>query len=157
MCAIVDANVASEVFGPSPQSAGEKFFEWINKGSNRLVAGGKLLEELESGSPDFRIWASVAVSAGKMRIVNKTDVEAKTEQVQDAGLCRSDDPHILALAQLSGARLLYSNDRALQQDFKDKELIDSPRGRVYSTHDSKDFKRSHRQLLGRRDLCRMRL
>lgn len=156
MCAIVDANVAGEVFGPSPQPAGEKFFEWINKGSNRLVAGGKLLEELELSSRDFRIWASVAISAGKMRIISESAVNARTEEIHGEGVCRSDDPHVLALAQVSGARLLYSNDRALQQDFKDKELIDSPRGRVYSTRDSKDFKRSHRQLLGRRDLCRIR-
>ena len=131
MCAIVDANVASEVFGPSPQPAGEKFFEWVNKGSNRLVAGGKLLEELDRSSEDFRVWASMAIGAGKMRIASKIDVDAKTDQIQGEGVCQSDDPHILALAQVSGARLLYSNDRALQQDFKDKdkELIDNPRGK----------------------------
>ena len=54
MCAIVDANVAREVFGPSAPPAGEKFFAWLNKGSGRLVVGGKLLEELEASSKDFR-------------------------------------------------------------------------------------------------------
>ncbi len=47
MCAIVDANVMHEVFGSNLQSAGEQFFNWIEKGTKRLVVGGKLREELE--------------------------------------------------------------------------------------------------------------
>ncbi len=54
MCAIVDANVVHEVFSSSSCPAGAKFLDWVNRGSGRLVAGGKLLQELESGSPDFR-------------------------------------------------------------------------------------------------------
>lgn len=53
MCAIVDANVAHEVFGDSPPPAAEKFFEWLERGSRRLVVGGKLLKELEDTSPDL--------------------------------------------------------------------------------------------------------
>ena len=139
MCAIVDANVAHEVFGTSPQPAGEKFFEWLNEGTGRLVAGGKLLEELEASSKDFRAWASVAVGAGKLRIVNKNAVDTKTNHIQSHGVCKSDDPHVIALAQVSRARLLYSNDGNLQQDFKNKSLIDDPRGKVYSTSGGREF------------------
>ena len=159
MCAIVDANIASEVFGPSPQPAGEKFFDWLNKGSGRLMVGGKLLEELEKSSADFRRWGQEAQLAGKMRIVNKSEVDARTEQIQSEGAIRSDDPHVLALAQVSGARLLYSNDGDLQKDFGDKKLIDNPPGKIYSTDEkknpNKEFRSAHRRLLGRRDLCRV--
>ena len=55
MCAIVDANVANEVFGPNQSEAGKKFYDWINAATGRLVVGGKLLAELEEGSPKFRI------------------------------------------------------------------------------------------------------
>lgn len=58
MCAIVDANVGSEVFGADPPPAGEGFFAWLNKGRGRLVCGGKLLRELEESSQGFREWAS---------------------------------------------------------------------------------------------------
>ena len=119
MCAIVDANVASEVFGSSPSPAGDKFLGWIDKGSNRLVVGGKLLKELEISSPGFRVWASQAEFSGKMRIVNEDEVGAIAEQIEHEAIHASDDPHILALAQLSGARLLYSNDNELRRDFKD--------------------------------------
>ena len=154
MCAIVDASVAGEVFGSSPQPAPKRFFDWVNKGSGRLVAGGKLLRELESSS-EFRKWASVAVSAGKMRIVNEGKVSARTEQLIEEGMCRSDDPHVLALAQISGARLLYSNDIDLREDFKDSRLI-RPEGHVYSTLKSKELTSTHKRHLGRRDLCRIR-
>ena len=153
MCAIVDTNVAHEVFGLSPQPTGEKFFEWINKGSERLVVGGKLLDELEESSKSFTEWAGVAVSAGKMRIVDESKVNARAQKLEADGTCASDDPHILALAQVSGARLLYSNDRDLQKDFKTKGLIDGPRGKVYSTLKNKNFAASHKRLLGTKGLC----
>ena len=154
MCAIVDANVAHEVFGSNLQSAGEQFFDWIEKGNERLVVGGKLLEELEESSEGFRLWASEAADAGKMRVVNKNEIDARTREIENEGEYKSDDPHILALAQVSGARLLYSNDAALQEDFGSKSLIDRPRGKIYSTRRNKDFQPEHRRLLSRRDLCR---
>ena len=159
MCAIVDANAVSEVFGSSLPPAGEKFLEWLKKGSGRLMVGGKLLEELEGSSEGFRKEAQQLLLAGKMSIVNKSEVDARTEQIQSEGAIRSDDPHVLALAQVSGARLLYSNDKDLLDDFRDKKLIDNPLGKVYSTdkkkNPNKEFRSAHKKLLGRRDLCRV--
>ena len=159
MCAIVDTNVANEVFGPSPPPAGEKFLNWINKGSGRLVVGGELLEELVSGTPDFRKWAAMAVNSAKMRIENKGRVDARTEELRDEQTLKSNDPHVIALAQLSGARLLYSNDVDLNDDFRNKSLINNPEGRVYSTDEennpNKEFRAVHRNLLRRNDLCRV--
>ncbi len=153
MCAIIDTNAVSEVFGSNLPPAGERFFDWLNKGSGRLVVGGKLLDELEKSSTDFRRWGQEAQLAGKMRIVNKSGVDARTEQLQSEGAITSDDPHVIALAQVSGARLLYTNDRRLQEDFKNKRLIDDPRGRVYSTSGAGNFQRRHDRLLRNRNLC----
>ena len=159
MCAIVDANVASEVFGSRPRPAGEKFFAWLNKGSGRLVVGGKLLVELEASSQHFRKWASEVALAGRMRIVSKGKVDARAERIESEGAIRSDDPHVLALAQISGARLLYTNDGDLQKDFRDKKLINNAPGKIYSTDEennpNKEFRPAHRRLLARRDLCRV--
>ena len=155
MCAIVDANVVREVFGPGAPPAGEKFLGWLNRGSGRLVVGGRLLEELEASSKDFRDWARQVTLAGKMRIVDANEVNTRTDQIRREGSCASDDPHVIALAQVSRARLLYSNDGRLQKDFRNKQLIDDPRGSVYSTQKSSEFRPAHRRLLGRRDLCRL--
>ena len=152
MCAIVDANVASEVFGTDRPEAGARFFDWINARSGRLFVGGRLLAELDR--TPAREWAREALNSGRIQQVRESKVGAKTKQLQDEGQCRSDDSHVLALAIVSGARLLYSNDAALQRDFKDKRLIDSPRGKVYSTLEGSDFQHAHQRLLQRKDLCR---
>ena len=153
MCAIVDADVSNEVFGSNPHPAGERFFDWINSGRGRLVAGGKLLRELEASSEGFREWAAVARSAGKMRIVGESEVDTRAKRLLSEGTCKSNDHHVIALAQVSGARLLFSNDGDLQQDFRDKNLVDRPRGQVYSTRRREDLTRGQRRLMARRDLC----
>lgn len=153
MCAIVDANVAHEVFGENAPEAGVRFLDWIDKGIGRLVVGGLLMSELARGSSGFRDWAVQAQLSGRMRVANKGEVDNKAAALSEAGACKSNDHHVVALAQVSGARLLYSNDRDLQDDFRDKDLIDNPRGRVYSTLGTDSFSRAHRDLLRRRDLC----
>ena len=161
MCAIVDVNVAHEVFGDSPSLPAEKFYEWLESGSGRLVVGGKLLRELEETSPDFRRWGATAQLAGKMITVDEREVEARTRKIEREGAISSNDPHILALAQVSGARLLYSNDRDLSNDFRDRRLIDNPQGKVYTTRKDRDapptldntkFRPSHKALL-RKNFC----
>ncbi len=55
--------------------------------------------------------------------------------------------------EVSGARPLYTNDRALQDDFKNTLIVEGVRGRVYTTLQRGDVRRVHRDLLGRNDLC----
>ena len=150
MCAILDANAAGEVFGHDRPEAGAEFFNWINKGRGRLVSGGKLLHELDR--TPAREWMRQAMLAGLMRKVDDSEMDTKTAELRNS--CRSDDPHVIALAQTSGARLLYSNDRNLHQDFTNKKLIDKPRGKVYSTLEDRSFQGHHSSLLQRKDLCR---
>ena len=154
MCAIVDANVVSEVFGSNLSPAGDRFFNWLNRGSGLLVVGGKVLEELEASSPNFRRWGQEAQLAGRIRILNRTIIDERTAQLQNDAAIKSDDPHVIALAQVSGARLLYTNDLDLQRDFKNKMLIDEPRGKVYSTGRGGNYQRRHARLLSERNLCR---
>ena len=155
MCAIVAANVVGEVFGPKPPPAGKGFFDWLNTGGGRLVVGGKLNKELFTSSSSFRQWAKSATLAGRVRVVNDSNVENRTLQLEKESEYRSNDPHVLALAQVSGSRLLYSNDKDLQDDFGDKRLIDNPRGKVYSTRINKSFTLERRkQLVTRSTLCR---
>ena len=159
MCAIIDANVAHEVFGSNRPEAGQKFFEWVTTGIGRLVVGGKLLEELDKSSNGFRAVGQQLLFAGRMKIVDEGIVNAKTDQLLNEGLCGSDDQHIIALAQVSGARLLYTDDGDLQKDFKDRRLIDDPQGKIYPARgDGRfrdgSFQDSHKRLLKRRNLCR---
>ena len=153
MCAIVDANVAGEVFGENKPPAGKEFYNWLNTGRGQLVVGGKLLVELNKTTA--RDWMRQAILSGRTRQEDASQIVERTAELHDNRRCKSDDPHVIALAQISGARLLYSNDVDLQSDFKSKILVDDPRGKVYSTRMHGDFKRSHRNLLNMPGLCRM--
>ena len=155
MCAIIDANVVGEVFGRERPEAGERFFRWLNDGNGRLVTGGRLSRELGQ-SQQYLEWSVQARLAGVLRTEDDGSVRGREKAIRNEGLCESDDPHILALALISGARLLYTNDQALQRDFGNPDLIAGPRGKVYSTLRRKDYAEAHRQLLSNRTLCRSR-
>lgn len=155
MCAILDANVAAQVFGAERPEAGRAFLDWIDSGRVRLVIGGRLLRELDH-IREFRKWRGQAVLAGRIMLLNDEAVDDRARQLGQENACRSDDEHVIAVAQLGGARLLYSNDSDLQDDFRNKALIDRPRGKVYSTRDHDDLTRVHQRLLANRNLCRSR-
>ena len=153
MCAILDANVAGQVFGADRPAAGQEFFDWIDSGRGRLVAGGRLLRELDRNRA-FRKWRLQAVQAGRIELLNDEAVDRRTGELEQENACRSNDEHVIAVAQLGGPRLLYSNDGDLQDDFADKGLIDRPRGKVYSTKERPGLRPEHRRLLANRNLCR---
>lgn len=82
-------------------------------------------------------------------------VEKRAIELREIDLCVSDDEHIIALAQISGARLLYSNDGDLHKDFRNKNLIDNPRGKVYSTRENTGFSKDRKDQL-QRHVCAVR-
>ena len=153
MCAILDANVTSEVFGDTRTPAGQKFREWLDRGRSSLVMGGKLADELTHDGR-FRAWSETAIQYGRLQLVDSTKVDERAAELHSANACVSDDEHVIALAQLSGARLLFSNEPNLHTDFKSKILIDEPRGKVFSTKDGKQFTTAQRRLLADKVLCR---
>lgn len=146
MCAVLDNDVVHEVFGDRRTPAGQAFFNWIDSGGGRLIGGGKLLKEL-AGNESFRSWWQAAVFSGLATRVSDAPVEAEAVRLADLKACRSNDEHVVALALVGGARLLYSNDGKLQRDFKNRHLLDRPPGKVYSTRRSGAFTRRKRELL----------
>ena len=163
MCAILDNDVVHQVFGQHRPAAGKAFFNWIDSGGGRLVGGGRLFEEL-ADNENFRAWWQEATASGRVERVSDEAVEAETVRLAERKACRSNDEHVIALALVSGARLLYSNDRDLGDDFRNKKLIENPPGKVYTTRRDRDaphefdntkFRQHHRKLLDR-NACRPR-
>ena len=159
MCAILDNSTRDEVFGNLPTDRGRFFFDWINQGQGRLAIGGtKLRTELggstqQPGSVNFRRWLPTAIRLGFVIQPDDDDmVDAAADNLEAQGICLSDDPHVLALAQDTGARLLYSNDEALRQDFTNRAIIGGVRGKVYPNTDYREFlnDRRNRRLCSRR-------
>ena len=122
MCAIVDANVAHQVFGENRPPAGQRFFEWLSSRRGQLVVGGRLLEEL-SGNVGLLQWLRSAGLYGRARSVIDENVNDRAEALRRSNICTSNDEHVIALALVSGARLLYTNDQALIDDFKNRDII----------------------------------
>ena len=155
MCAIVDANVSGEVFGDNKSEAGQFFYDWLTdtRKSGKLVIGGKIRQELGVHT-GFRGWLVQSLLAGRAREVDDRRVDSEAAVLQSDGSCQSNDWYVLGLARVSGALLLFSNDRALQQDFRNREIVGGrTRGQVYTTLVNKDVRSSHRSLLNRNDLC----
>lgn len=153
MCAIVDNNVASEVFGRNPPEAGRHFRRWLGGRNGRLVVGGRLLEELR-GSSDFREWFQQNELSGRLLQVSAEEVGWQEERITRSKLQTSDDEHFLALAVVSGSRLLYTSDNLLMDDSRNRDIISGPPGKIYTTRDRKDYRPTHRKLLGMKNLCR---
>lgn len=74
MCAILDANVASQVFGMDRSPAARAFFDQIDSGRVRLVVGGRLRRELDRISA-FGDWRRQAVLAGRVILLNDEAVD----------------------------------------------------------------------------------
>lgn len=159
MCAILDTNVLHQVFGDNRVPAGDEFRAWLDTGKGTLVSGGKNFVEL-TRDLKFKRWAQNARLQGTLKLILDEPidgfdaVDAREQEIFGRGGYRSNDPHVIALAQISDVRLLYSNDGDLIDDFKDKRLLDRPRGKVYSTNASGEFTRAHKNLLARKDLCK---
>ena len=164
MCAILDNNSWSEVFsrGKPPAgeaitvgsggrpassevfSAGEAFRDWLMRHRGFLVLGGRLRTEVTSGVKRKLQIQQLQLGGIVVPIPDAPVNEAETALVAD-GSCVSDDEHIIALAKVSGARLLYSKDGDLHSDFTNPRLLS--RGRVYSTMRGPELTAGHKRLL----------
>ena len=130
MCAILDANLVTIVFGTSATDGARAFRRWVESGRGRLGVGGLLRHELSSNQT-FQLWIQQAVLSGRAKSISDEAVDCEAGKLEARGACRSNDEHIIALARLSGARLLYSRDSDLRDDFKNPELLNDPKGKIY--------------------------
>lgn len=153
MCAIVDNNVAPEVFGDNQTPAGKHFYDWLmRRNGGTLVAGGKLLREL-SPNLKFKAVFGERLRAGRAKLVPDDAIKSALDDLPNE-FVKSDDHHVLALANVSGARLLFTNDSKLQDDFRNRRIIRGTQGRIYTTNQSTEVSDTHKSYFsGRWRLC----
>jgi predicted nucleic acid-binding protein len=129
MCLIIDTNVVHKVF-LSSDADHQPVRRALAKHKATLVYGGELRREYLRNGKFCAILRRLDQS-GAAKLFPDDEIDVKTKALAQAGGYQSDDPHILALAIVTGARVLCSDDDALSADFKNKKLIDNPRGSVY--------------------------
>ena len=80
-------------------------------------------------------------------------VDRETTDLENNWRGKSDDEHVIALARVSKARVLYAHDSGLRDDFRNRALVSNPRGRLYPLNESPAATRRRRSMLIRTDLC----
>jgi len=123
---IIDNNRRSD-FTRSPKNAAIAIFRSLEKRQIRIAVCKALLKELTEDSRFFDILEEWARQGSLVR-ADEEKYEAEYKIIENMNIT-SDDEHILALARCCGSRLLYTEDRALIDDFKCSQII-SPRGKV---------------------------
>ena len=137
MCIIVDTNKLGAFLADPADEDSRPIRKWLDRGAGSIVysTGGKFAQEIRG-----RVKARLAsyVRAGRAKLIPESRFADDERKLKNRADLRSDDPHVLALARAAGARLLYTADGDLISDFKDKNFIDRPRGKVYSgAHNAK--------------------
>ncbi len=130
MCLIVDANLCSVVLKRTSDTSYQELRKVIFSNRLTLIYGGKLTQEYYTAGV-LKVIALLAQSGRAFKVKSEL-IDAQLVQIGHH--CESNDAHIIALARADRQRghVLCSNDQALQRDFKNKSLIDNPRGTIYS-------------------------
>ena len=144
---IVDANRLGKFLADPIKDDAAPIHDWLERGWGSVIysTGGQYGTEL-SRSPNLKRKLEDYARQGRARLIPPEEFASDERALARRGDLKSNDPHVLALARASGARLLYTRDDDLMIDFKNKALIDDPRGKVYR-------RASHRRLLTR-STCR---
>lgn len=137
MCIIIDNDVRSDFFGVNPSPVAAVIRKWMD-GGGRMVTGGKNFRELSS-SEAVRKQIADLFRDGKLRRISDQDADDETDRVRPR--CQSNDAHVVGLARISGARILFSNDAELIGDFGNRNLISAPRGRSIKSMFEGQFRR----------------
>lgn len=129
MCVIVDASVVGLVFSHPRRADYWPLWDWLEKRGGMLVYGGRLAANGElKGARTLLVRLK---QAGQAHECPKADVDREERLVKKMGLCKSNDPHVIALARISGARVLCAEDHPLEADFKNLHLVPKPKGKIY--------------------------
>ena len=143
MCVIIDAHVWP-AFCADPAAAGlGEVDRWLRSGKGGIVYGGtKYRKELARVTAAVQLMAGYA-QAGKAKLLDNDRIDQDAAWIQANQRIKSDDEHILALARVSGARVLCTSDGDLVSDFTNIALVSKPKGRVFPG-DGWNFRLDHR-------------
>lgn len=122
---IVDASAFRHLCEPSENSAGHQLRRWIARGDGVVVYSPEhtaYADELNKYTAARELLHDYN-QRGLADDIDATRIQTALERIPGHPVRRSDDPHILALAAVSEATVLFSCDRKLRQDFADRRVI----------------------------------
>lgn len=129
MCIIIDTNRLG-TFLHSDNEDSVPIHKWLKKNGTLIYStGGKFKAEIGQKAKNKLLPYH---QAGMAKHIPHHQFAEEEHALEGQTALQSNDIHILALARSTGARLLYTSDKNLIQDFKNRKFIDQPRGKVYS-------------------------
>lgn len=147
MCAILDTNTFGRFRNESDENL-EPVRKWLRQRNGRIVYSNTEKYKKEWKRGGMEDWIRERSRSAQYRLISE-GVQEKENELK--GKINSDDEHIIALAMVTGVKVLISyseyesgqsGDGDLFDDFKDKNLVG---GKVYT-------KKSHAHLL-KKDTC----
>ena len=122
MCAILDANCFNDFFSRHEDFA--PVHKWIDQKNGKFVYSPTEKFKSEWNGENKRRYLEEKRRRGVfvLREVDKKIVNVMTRKWEKSSKnkkIKSNDPHIIALAEASGAKILISRDRKLGEDFKE--------------------------------------
>lgn len=141
MCIILDTNIHNKIVNKSGE-ADRLVRNWIENQHGSVV-----FSEFEKISVEMKSLLDNYSAAGKAHKTPVSAVLQEATKLKKQCELLSDDENTLALARITGARLLYTEDTDLQEDFTNPKIIGKGkrRGKVFSL--------GAKKLLRRKDLC----
>ena len=139
MCLIIDANMYGVVFSEDGPRRFPRLYSWIEDSQEKVVYGGSQVREEIRNSRSAVRQLSVWDQAALTREVPDEAVDNHAASLRQRGGLASNDAHYLALARVSGSRVICTDDSDLRDDFTNPGIIGNPKGRVYSESNATDF------------------
>jgi len=148
MCIVVDTNNIARVFNPK-NSEHQEFipvFDWILKGSGKLVIGGSTFEKEIVLNKWFLPFLGELSRKGKvLRVATEKVDHLRDKIIEETEDHRDfDDQHIVSLLAISGCKLICSSDvRAYPYFTKSDFYNNGHRPKIYSSSRNKDLLIDH--------------
>ena len=132
MCLIIDSDRFFNVLSEPVSEDFRPIVNWLRRRRGKLIYSfsGKYGNELNDNA---KIRLAQYKTAGYAESVDENKLSEYTEEVSKNPSLVSNDAHIIALALISGARLLFTGDSDLMDDFRNRKVLTGKkRGKIYS-------------------------
>jgi hypothetical protein len=146
MCIIIDACTFSRVFGDSDEDFSPVRL-WLMKGKGMMVFGGSTYAKELGKLRSYLEIVKELSRLGKVKVINKKSVDTAERRVRLMEPNKDfDDPHIVAIVEESGCKLVCTLDARADKYIRDARFYE--KGKRPSIYRSK----SHAHLLCARNI-----
>lgn len=124
MCIVIDINCLSKVFNTDDIDH-EEFIpvkEWIISGKGKIVYGGAKFKQELRKTTEYRRLLTIFKRFQKIVEIDDNKVDRRFSEIVELVDKNCDDPHLIAIFDISGCKLLCSHDDRSFPYIKDKQL-----------------------------------